>query len=278
MALVLKHSGRSLSRTRQERVYRETWQGIEDQIDNKALLLSIGDYDANKGYITSIDKQQGDGRFWDLVVQYTLTYDNKDGNAAATVVGQKSAALSTRNIQMPLEKASGYLTQWNYYLIGLGEYATEIPSWWMQSASPIVPESDRKNYMWIKSLSEIPLDPDENGNYWNVVQESNFACTPAKPGQQYYDLEYFVVTEKAKYATASAAGNAVNKNINKIVSPSNTFGITGGNWKLDNSSVSWDGQTWVCENVYTHSPTGWDTDLYQTASSGGSNINNPIGG
>lgn len=53
------------------------------------------------------------------------------------------------------------------------------------------------------------------------------AASPTKPGVEYYDLACFVVTESAKYRTASAAGSAVSKNINKIVNPGNDFGISG---------------------------------------------------
>lgn len=76
----------------------------------------------------------------------------------------------------------------------------------------------------------------------------------------------FVITESQRFGSATAAGNAINKNINTITSPSNTFGLSGGgyNFKLDECSVQWDGKSWICTSVYTRSGDnlGWDTDIY----------------
>ena len=83
-------------------------------------------------------------------------------------------------------------------------------------------------------------------------------------GVEYYDMACFVVTETAKYKSASSAGNAVSKNINRTVSPSNDFGIGGGNWKLDEVSVQYNGKHWYATSVYTRSgdSNGWDQDIY----------------
>lgn len=104
----------------------------------------------------------------------------------------------------------------------------------------------------------MPLDPDANGKYWRILQK------PTKPGVEYYDLACFVVNISAKYNTASAAGNAVSKNINHIVTPTETFGITGGNWKLDEVSISYDGKHWIANQTYTKSgdSSGWDREIY----------------
>lgn len=74
------------------------------------------------------------------------------------------------------------------------------------------------------------------------------------------------MTESAKYRSASAAGQAISKNINKIVSPDNTFGLSGGNWKYDEASVQYDGKNWIATTTYTKSGdnNGWDSDLYTT--------------
>lgn len=109
--------------------------------------------------------------------------------------------------------------------------------------------------MWITSVSELPTEPDTEGNYWTILKE------PTKPGVDYYDVAYFVVTETAKYGSATAAGNAVSKNINTITSPSNTFGISGS-WKYDDASISFNGKYWVATSTYTCSIDEWDEDLY----------------
>lgn len=83
-------------------------------------------------------------------------------------------------------------------------------------------------------------------------------------GVEYYDFAVFVVTETAKYRTASAAGSAVSKNINRITSPSEDFGISGGDWKLDEVTVQYNGKNWLATSTYTRSgdSQGWDTDIY----------------
>jgi hypothetical protein len=78
---------------------------------------------------------------------------------------------------------------------------------------------------------------------------------------QVYDQACFVVTEKSKYKTSSAAGSAISKNINEINTPPHTFGITGGEWKLDSGGVEHDGKRWVATQEWTHADQ-WDHDLY----------------
>jgi len=83
-------------------------------------------------------------------------------------------------------------------------------------------------------------------------------------GVEYYDLACFVVSETAKYSSARSAGQAISTNINTIVSPTETFGITGGNWKLDEATIQYNGKHWYATMVFTHSgdSLGWDSDLY----------------
>ena len=100
-----------------------------------------------------------------------------------------------------------------------------------------------------------------------MLQESIGTSSKSRQsrGVDYYDMSCFVITESAKYKSATSAGNAVSKNINKIISPDNTFGITGGNWKYDEASISFNGKYWVATSVYTRSgdDKGWDVDIYQ---------------
>ena len=87
---------------------------------------------------------------------------------------------------------------------------------------------------------------------------------PQNLGVEYYDLACFVVSETARYSSARSAGNAISRNINTITTPSETFGITGGNWKLDEATIQFNGKHWYATMVYTRSgdDEGWDLDLY----------------
>lgn len=256
MSLTLAYQGQEVSKSNQQSFYKQTWQGFETQVDTKISELTLGVFHQNKGYLTQWRKSQKDGPIWQVEIQYTVSYTNNSGNQSATEVGQKSATLTTRNLQLPLEKLQDYKTKWNYYLAGLGGMAT--PAWWSTATDLfIIPVTDRKYYKWCRSVSEVPLDPDpQTGLYWQILQK------PTKPGIEYFDYAYFTVTEKAKYNTSSAAGNAINSNINQLISPSNTFGLGSNDWKLDDATVSWDGNYWIASMTFTKSPTHWDFDLY----------------
>ena len=71
--------------------------------------------------------------------------------------------------------------------------------------------------------------------------------------------------DTAKFRSAKQAGQMVANALNRIGSPNNNFGISGGNWKCDDATVSWDGKRWLATLTWTRSgdESGWDTDLYE---------------
>lgn len=267
MALKILYQSKEKSKNGSQQKYKVTYYGKENQIDSLIATLEIGTSTAEGCYLSSWTKSNYGADLYQVVLEYTQSYEwGSYSNVPSTVVGKKSATLSVRNIQLPIEwlkdhGSQNYLTNWNYYLIGRAESedeSIETPAWWETAQTPIIPIADRTNYRWIKSISELPLEADTEGKYWFIVEQ------PQKPGVQVLDYALFVVTESAKYRTASAAGSAINKSINTITSPSNTFGLNWGDWKLDQASVSYDGKAWIGTCVYTHSgdDQGWDTDLY----------------
>lgn len=257
MSLTLKYQGQEVSRTKNLSSYKETYQGTEAEIDTyiSSSLPNISTFIQGKGYLTSWRKYNAQGPIFNLEIEYTISYDGSFNNEENTLYGEKSAQLSVRTIQLPLEKAPSYKACWNNYLLGLGD--VELPDWATTTSSTILSRADKQNYRWVKSLGEIPDDP-VSGKFWDAIQE------PTKPGVEYYDFAYFVVTESAKYRSAAAAGTAVSKKINKIVSPDTTFGLAG-EWKLDETSIQYTGSYWIGTNVYTRAgdSNGWDKDLYQ---------------
>lgn len=257
MAISLKYQGQEKARSRNEASFKETYQGTEAEVDAYiSNLPEISTGVEGKGYLTSWRKFNAEGPIWCVEIEYTTSYDDFN-NEDTQLYGKKSAQLSVRNIQMPLESHSNYLAKWNHYLIALG--TDTVPNFWNTAKNTTLTSEESKTYKWIKSISEMPTEPDAEGKYWNVIKE------PTKPGVDYYDMSCFVVTESAKFKSATSAGNAVSKNINKIISPDNTFGITGGNWKYDEASISFNGKYWVATSVYTRSgdDKGWDVDIYQ---------------
>lgn len=259
MALKVLYQSEEHSKNQNEFKHRFTLYGKESEIDTYISGLNIGGYYNNLGYLTSYVKSNYGADLYQVELEYSVSYSN-DGytNVDDTVVGEKSATLSSRTLQMPLEGHTNYLTNWNYYLIGSAEdqsTAISTPQWWSTATNIIIPIADRQKYRWVSSISEIPQDKDSNGNYWFIVEQ------PTKPGVQYYEMSYYTVTEKQKFKSASAAGSAVGSALNTLTSPSNTFGL-GGSWKFDSAEVYYSGKYWYATKTYTRSITVWDSQIY----------------
>ena len=259
MAVKLKYQGQQKSRNKSESTYKETYYGTQAEIDaflSENADIRIGVFNEGKGYVSSYRKSQMDGIFYQLEVEYSITYDDKTDNLSDAEVGKKSATLSVRNIQLPLQHHANYQVRWNHYLYAKSGNLT--PPWWetltdLDSMTAVMEE----NYKWAKSPSEVPRE-DENGNTWVRLRK------PTMPGVEVYDWAVYVVTISAKYRTATAAGNAIQKNINKITTPDQDFSISGGDWKMDDCSVSYNGSVWIATMTYTKSgdSKGWDKRLY----------------
>ena len=266
--LVLKYQGRSLNQTKNERVYTQTYSGFENEIDT--ITQVIGNYYENKGYLSGIYKRPQQGGLWELELQYTLSFENTFSDVASTVVGVKSATLSSRTLQVPLSKLDNYLANWDHFLYCRD--ADNPPSFWSTATKAEVPSSYENDYVWTRDFID--------GGVWTKGENRQLLTEyvkPTKPGTQYVEYSYYTVTQKSKYLTASAAGTALNKNINKLVAPQNTFGLTGNNkWKLDGGQIFYDGKVWICTNTYSYSldSQGWDTDLYSSVSNNNNNNNN----
>lgn len=257
------HQSRVINKTDTGRSYRISYAGSETDIDNYIKTLKIGTYYSEfQGYLSNIQKSQLAANQWKLDLEYRVDYpsgskpeEEPEQEQEEPVWNQKkTATLSVRNLQLPLERLDNYLTCWNHYLIGRNN--SPLPSWAETTNQILISANDSKNYKWVKSISEIP-DPTETES-WKVILK------PKKGGVQYYDFAVFVVTQSARFKNADDAGRAVKRSINTITSPENDFGLTGGNWKHDESSISWDGEYWLATNVYTLSGDikGWDRDIY----------------
>lgn len=249
--LKLKYLGQEKSRSKQQSSYKETWYGTETEVDEKVSTLDIGSYSTGKGYLSSWRKSQLQASIYQLELDYTVSYDNQPDNLDETDVGKFSATLSVRNLQLPLEHHPDYRACWNHYLYVQQGYS--LPDWW---STAINIEDEEDGYQWSK-YPDLPKI-DSEGIRWKLLKE------PIKKGTEVYDWACYVVTESAKYRSAESAGSAIQKKVNTIVAPENDFGITGGNWKLDEVSVSYTGKYWVATSVYTRSgdENGWDADLY----------------
>jgi hypothetical protein len=253
-----KYQGREQSRSRDEAIYTETWYGTETEVDEYISTLSIGTYVQDKGYLHQWEKKQDNPVVWQVEVTYRVTFSTYDDvneeydDPESTTPSPKTYTLSVRNIQKPLELHPNYRACWNHYLIGLGD--VPLPAWYSTATNTMLDINARKIYMWVSSISEIPLDPDVTNKYWKIV---GYRLKPA----EVYDEACFVVTEKSKHKTSAQAGQAISHNINQIGDPPHKFGITGGEWKLDEGSVEHDGKRWIATRSWTRAEV-WDADLY----------------
>ena len=258
MSLKRKYQGRESSKSRDESLYKETWYGTEAEVDAYIATLSIGTYVSGQGYLHMWEKRQDNPQMWSVEVTYRITYsrddDGEDDPSSSSSSSAKQYSLSVRNIQSPIEAHPLYKANWNHYLLGLGTLV--VPAWWSTATNTMLTAQARTMYMWVSSIAEIPLEPDSRNLYWQIV------AMPTKPSVNMYDVACFVVTEKSKYKTSSAAGNAISHNINQINTPPHTFGITGGNWKLDEGSVEHDGKRWIATRSWTHASNYWDSQIY----------------
>ena len=257
-----KYQGREQSRSKGEDTAKETWYGTENEVYAYADALVLGTYVSGLGYLHAWTVKQDTPTIWEVEVDYRVTRSSaswseeeeppssSSGGADPT---PKQYSLSVRNLQIPIESHPSYRACWTHYLLGLG--TTSFPSWWSDATNTLLTPQQRQTYMWVSSIAEIPLDPDEGGRYWMIVAQ------PQKPGVQVFDRACFVVTEKSHYRTSEAAGAAISHNINEISTPPHTFGISGGQWKLDEGSVEHDGKRWVATRSWTRA-TSWDSDLY----------------
>lgn len=261
MAVKLKYQGQEKSRNKNQSNYKETYYGTQAEIDaflSESADIRIGIFNEGKGYVSSWRKSQMDGIFYQLEVDYTITYDDKPDDLSDAEVGKKSATLSVRNLQLPLENHPNYQIRWNHYLYS--KNGASLPSWWATMTDiDDMTATMQANYQWAKYPTDVPK-VDADGNKWKRLRK------PTMPGVEVYDFAVYVVTISAKYRSATAAGTAMAKYINEIKTPDEDFGLTktGYNWKMDDCSVSYSGSAWIATMTYTRSGDnkGWDTRLY----------------
>lgn len=173
MAIALKYQGQEKARSRNEASFKETYQGTEAEVDSYiSNLPEISTAVEGKGFLTSWRKYNAEGPIWCVEIEYTTSYDDFN-NEDNQLYGKKSAQLTVRNLQMPLEYNSNYLAKWNHYLLGLGN--ASVPTFWNTAKTIALTPEQRAQYMWITSVSELPTEPDADGNYWTILKE------PTKP-------------------------------------------------------------------------------------------------
>ena len=249
-----KFSSRQMEKNSGNTTTTIAWNGTRQEINGlftSETVGSLGEY----GKLRSIRMFQESANVWCCEMQYsTDSYGNVPDEPPFTAYGKKSATLKGSMLSLPLESHPKYKTCWNYFLAAAPD-ETSVPAWWTNATDTILSGDDSQKYAWVKSPGEVPSD---SKGRWRIIKD------PLKPGTDTFDIAVYSVTETAKYSSSSAAGKAVAKQLNKIGSPGNSFGISGGNWKCDDASVFYDGQDWfsTCTWTLSGNSKGWDKEIY----------------
>lgn len=254
MAAILKYQSQQIERNTGGKTTTQAWTGTREEMEALAAELQPGEL-GEGGTLESVRIYQDGGNIWACERRYSVDQDGDYTNKPNVVYGRKSATLHGGMLSLPLESHPGYFTCWNYYLFGSPDVTDETPDWWEEATDTILTNQQSQNYAWGKSMGELPVD---NRGRWKVIEE------PTKPGVTSYDVAVYTITETAKYKSAKAAGTAVQNCLNQIGFPQETFGNTGGDWKCDDATVSYNGSAWFATMTWTRSgdDDGWDPDLY----------------
>lgn len=252
--MYVKLASRSVEKNSSATVTKICYAGIKEEISAKLWSDHVGSV-SDYGKLETARMYQESPAVWCLEQSFTTACDGTaPDEKPLTVYGKKSATLKGSMLSVPIEAHPKYLACWNHYLAA-SYGVTDVPDWWETAKHKILSQDDAQIYAWVKSIGEASSCL---GGRWTILKE------PLKPGVDTYDIAAYSITETARYKTAKAAGKAVSGKLNRIGMPCETFAITGGSWKCDDASVSYDGEDWFATLSWTRSgdDAGWDQDLY----------------
>ena len=229
------------------------YHGSRAEMETLAAEHRIDETD-DPGRLKGISLRPSDGTVWECEFKYEAPDGWKDIVVPPRDWGKRSCRLRGATLSLPLESHPGYRTRWKYFLCAAPGTGS-LPEWYREAADTLVPLADAEKYCWCRTISEVPCDA--NGR-WKIL------AAPAKPGVDSYDAAVYSIIETARFRSAAQAGQMVSGTLNRIGSPANNFGITGGNWKCDDAEVSWHDDCWVARLTWTRSAenSGWDSDIY----------------
>lgn len=276
MAIFLKYQGQTIDYSTDVLTKKFTYISVSEQeIDSKLatyvnlLNTNTTDPDGSEGKLIAIHKNQDEGPFYQLQLEFSTDLSGTDvvKPQSDDGYGQKSATLKSIMISQALQEVQGYKMCWNNFLLAksVNDVVPNLPDWSITDENGTDADNDSDNYKWVKTRSEIPQPTVDQTTSkivkWVVIQ------VPTKPGVQSREVAHYSITESARFQTNQAAGTFVQNKLNKIGSPDTTFNIDTTNWKCDDASVQWTGEYWLATLTWTSSigQNGWDEDLYGAA-------------
>ena len=250
----IKHQSRVRSQSGDGLNTTIVYQGGQSEMLELQFAHPVGET-GEYGRLKASRVYQDSPKIWCCELQYESDSNGDCSSPPGTDYGKRSAQLKGSMLSLPLESHPGYRTSWNHYLAA-APGIREVPSWWETATDAVVSEADAQRYRWVRSPTECPSD---RKGMWRTIKD------PVKPGVNSYDAATYSITESARFGTARAAGRMIADQLNRIGTPNETFGISGGNWKCDDAGVSWNGKHWLATMTWTRSGDdgGWDQDLYK---------------
>lgn len=261
MAINEKYMSRDDQRGQDRKTAKISYYGPEAELKAWAATLHVGGtLAALSGSITSIRVYPDGGGTWACDVSAELQYDD-DGNPSdpTTSTGPNSQRLAGGRLSLDLEKHPNYRASWDHQLLfKVPEVAPGIPSWYLAAKTTDIPEADQGKYQWIKPGETVPEG-------WMILYDVDSRFK----GMTSFDWSMYTITETGKHASKTQAGWISAKALNSIVdSPDlGDFGLTakfGGNWKVEDVNVYYDGRHWLADRSYTKSgdSNGWNPAAY----------------
>ena len=229
------------------------YHGSRAEMETLAAEHRIDEAD-EPGRLKSIRLGPSDGGVWECEFKYEAPDDWETVIVPPRDWGKKACHLRGATLSRPLESHPDYRTRWKYFLCAAPGIST-LPAWYRDAVDTLVPAADADKYCWCRTPAEAPNDA---AGRWKML------AAPAKPGVDSYDTAVYSVVETARFRSSSLAGRMVSGNLNRIGSPAETFGISGGSWKCDDAEVSWKNDCWVARLTWTRSAedSGWDGEIY----------------
>lgn len=286
--VALKYQGQTQTKDSNGiRTTQITYQGTKDKILQAVNALSIGGYDDDiSGYLTDINVKQDTGPFWNAVLTYNSTWSNQITIHIGKSTNPTIYTCTTIMRSLALQTKANYEYIWNHTLIYLDtdnfNYATivgDIHQWNSSNYLTLINNSSG-HLKWIKDDSQRPTDPvnvDQipaggsepvsTPHYWKI------AYTMTKPGVEYYEFPTYEITQASR--STQQPDWWKNNLPGKVVAPSNTMGIEGGEWLCHGGQLRYDGKAYDASCTYQWTPDQWSRDLYDQGTSN-NNSGNPI--
>ncbi len=178
-----------------------------------------------------------------------LMYSGMDSSTPPVDTGKNVYTLTSGPLEKAIETHTNYKKCWNNYLAMAN--GKETPAWWdTDDNDASIP--DITQFQWVKDLGSV--DTQSIGKKWTYLNKK-------KPGVESYIVASPVVEATLYFSQATRAYQIAVKN-GKRAAPAVTFGITGGEWLVNDCSLSQQGKKWVATVRYQWADS-WDHDIYE---------------